>query len=107
MEVGLLRKTGACSVLGPLMFPEGIIVGISLVILSIRPVLGHGIPADGDGNIGVKGLRGTRLRIATSRILRPQSMNSEGRVPKGLRRGATQVGRLAIAKLRLPRASAL
>lgn len=88
--------------LGPLVFPERGIRGAGLRCLNIRPVFGHIIPADSIRNRGVESFLGAIMRISTSRVLRPKSVNSEIFAPVVLRSFAPRIA-VARAKFRCPR----
>lgn len=101
-EIVVLRQTSAGTVLRPFMDPEGVVVGVGLLILSIWPVRGHIGPSNFIGNSSIESFSGAVMRISTGRILRPQSVNGEVLVPVILGIAASVVIGLAAAESRLP-----
>lgn len=104
-EIIVLSQTSAGTVLRPLMDPEGVVVGVRLLILSIRPVRRHIIPPNFIGDSSIESFSGAIMRISTSRILRPQSVDGEVFVPEIFGIAATVVIGLAAAESWLPRLS--
>jgi hypothetical protein len=85
------------------MIPEVIISSSALRCLHIRPVFHHIIVPNFIWNTGVELFISTSLRISTSIILRPESMQGEIILPIVFWSSASRVSGLAKTKFSLPR----
>jgi hypothetical protein len=92
-------------VLGPLVVPKIVIVGVSGGVLSIGPISRHVSPAHLVRDRGVESFSGAVGRVSPGAVLWPKAMKSEVHIPRGAWVGASIIVRFSRTELRLPRIS--
>lgn len=75
----------------PFVFPERIVVRVGFGIFDVGVVLGHGVPADFEGCVGVEGGGGAIGGVAGRGVLGPETVDGKVAFPVGLGGDATGI----------------